>query len=145
MEDKIKAYGICLYKIDSTNIKILLCKSVKSKNRWGFVKGVQHKEESKKETAVREFLEESSILIEYKYLEEYFEQKNDMKDIGIFLVNYDNIKDIKKYFEDDILKDNFLCSENSEIKFFNLKNIEYMKKKQLNILEDIIKYFKKGN
>jgi len=145
MEHKIKAYGICLYKQEASSIKILLCKSVKSQNRWGFLKGVQDQNESKKQTAIREFFEESGIEVEYKYLENYFEQVNETKDIGIYLVNYKNIKKIDHHFIDEKLLDHFLCWENSEVKFFDIENIKDVKKKQKNIVEEIIKYFKKGN
>lgn len=144
MEHKIKAYGICLYKEEASNVKILLCKSVKSQNRWGFLKGVQDQNESKKQTAIREFFEESGIEVEYKYLENYFEQVNETKDIGIYLVNYKNIKKINHHFIDEKLLDHFLCWENSEVKFFDIENIKDVKKKQKNIMEEIIKYFKKG-
>ena len=144
MEHKIKAYGICLYKKNSDSIKILLCKSVKSQNRWGFLKGVQDDGETKKQTAKREFFEESGIEVEYKYLENYFEQKNETKDIGIFLVNYENVKKIDHHFINEELLDHFLCWENSEVKFFDIDKIKDIKKKQKYIVEDIIKYFKKG-
>jgi ADP-ribose pyrophosphatase YjhB (NUDIX family) len=72
MKRKIKAYGICLYKVENINnksiIKILLCKSVFSLNNWGCLKGVQDKNESKKQTAKREFFEECSILVSQKNL-----------------------------------------------------------------------------
>ena len=144
MEQKIKAYGICLYKIEQSEVKILLCKSVKSQNKWGFLKGVQDQNESKQQTAIREFFEESGIQVEYKYLENYFEQINETKDIGIFLVNYKNVKKIEHHFINEKLLDHFLCWENSEVKFFNLKNMAEIKKKQKDIVEEIIKYFKKG-
>jgi ADP-ribose pyrophosphatase YjhB (NUDIX family) len=144
MEHKIKAYGICLYKNETKGIKILLCKSVKSQNRWGFLKGVQEQNESKKQTAIREFFEESGIKVEYKYLENYFEQINETKNIGIYLVNYKNVKKIENNFINDKLLDHFLCWENSEVKFFDIDNIKNIKKKQINLVEDIIKYFKKG-
>ena len=144
MEHKIKAYGICLYKNEPKGIKILLCKSVKSKNRWGFLKGVQDENESKKQTAIREFFEESGIKVEYKYLENYFEQINETKNIVIYLVNYKNVKKIEHNFINDKLLDHFLCWENSEVKFFDIDDVKDIKKKQINLVEDIIRYLKKG-
>ncbi|MEA3553434.1 MAG: NUDIX domain-containing protein [Campylobacterota bacterium] len=144
MEHKIKAYGICLYKIEPSCVKILLCKSVKSQNRWGFLKGVQDENESKKQTAIREFFEESGIEVEYKYLENYFEQINETKDIGIFLANYENVKKIDHHFINEKLLDHYLCWENSEVKFFDINNIKDIKKKQKNIVKEIIEHFKKG-
>jgi len=141
---KTKAYGICLYKVEKNSIKILLCKSITSKNRWGFLKGVQEKGESDFQTAIREFREESSINIEKKYLEKYFEQKNSEKDIGIYLVNYNNIHSIEKYFNDDMLHKKYLSWENNDVKFFNINTLPNIKKKQNSLIQDIIKYLQKG-
>jgi len=138
---KIKAYGISLYKRDNKgNIKLLLCKSVSSKNRWGFLKGAQEKGESNIQTAIREFEEESSINIKERYLGKYFEQLNSEKDIGVYLVNYKNIYGIEKYFHNDILQAKYLSSENSDVEFFNINNLPMIKKKQTNIVKDIVKY-----
>ena len=70
---KIKAYGICLYKFDKkeNQYKILLCKSVSSLNKWGCLKGGSENNETKKETAIREFYEECHIKIPQKYLTNY--------------------------------------------------------------------------
>ena len=77
---KIKAFGIALYKVEKTTIKILLCKSVISKIKWGFLKGQQEFNETKQQTAIREFFEECSILVDEKYLDKYFQQLNEDKD-----------------------------------------------------------------
>ena len=137
---KDKAYGICLYKKDKNNTKILLCKSVLSINKWGFLKGVSLESETKEQTAIREFFEESSILVKQSYLEEYFFQENKDKDIGIFLVNYKNIKNINNYFDNDILKEKYLDKENSKVQFMNIKDIPQIKKKQINIASKIIDF-----
>lgn len=141
---KIKAFGICLYKKDKNDIQILLCKSVSSKNRWGFLKGVQIKDETDFQTAIREFKEESSIDISKKYLGKYFEQKNDEKDIGIYLVNYNNISDIDKFFQKNTLYKKYLSCENSDVEFFNITKLPKIKKKQSKLTEDIITYLQKG-
>jgi len=141
---KVVAYGICLYKKTDEKIYILLCKSVKSSHRWGALKGVALEDEQPQDTAIREFEEESSIKIEKKYLEKLFFQENISKDIGIYLVNYDNISDIEQYFQDDILFDRYLSSENSMVKFFDIKNLPLIKKKQYKIIENISEYLK-GN
>jgi len=140
--NKIKAYGICLYKIDKNNIKVLLCKSISSKNRWGFLKGVQEKNETNEETARREFKEECGINIDKSILENYFEQSNKTKDIGIYLVNYDNINNIDKYFTNDKLLNNYLSWENSAVKFYNLQSLPKIKTKQFKLTNNIIKHFK---
>jgi ADP-ribose pyrophosphatase YjhB (NUDIX family) len=142
MEEKIKAYGLCLYKKTYHDTKILLCKSSNSKEKWGLLKGVEDKGESKKETATREFFEESSIEIKEYYLEKYFEQINPTKDIGIFLVNYDNIKGIEKYFENDKLLNKYLSLENTDVEFFNIKDLPPIKKKQIIMMDKILRYLK---
>jgi len=49
---KIKAYGVCLYLKTKNSYKILLCKSIKSEHRWGFLKGVALNNETSKQTAI---------------------------------------------------------------------------------------------
>jgi 8-oxo-dGTP pyrophosphatase MutT (NUDIX family) len=141
---KTKAYGISLYKIERNTIKLLLCKSTTSKNRWGFLKGVQDKDETDFQTAIREFKEESSINIAKRYLGKYFEQKNDEKDIGIYLVNYNNISGVEKYFNNDTLYKKYLSWENSDAQFFDTEHLPKIKKKQSKLIEDVVKYLQKG-
>ncbi len=145
MATKIKAYGICLYKKTPHTTKILLCKSVHSKTKWGFLKGGQDQSENKAETAIREFFEESSIEVEIKYLEKYFVQINQKKDIGIYLVNYKNIKDADNYFENEKLHKHCLSWENTKVEFFDIAKIPKIKKKQYKIMNSIIQHFKKVN
>ncbi|MEA3513540.1 MAG: NUDIX domain-containing protein [Campylobacterota bacterium] len=142
---KIKAYGICLYKIDKFSTKLLLCKSITSNERWGFLKGGEEEGETKIQTALREFEEESNIKVSPVYLEKYFEQINTEKDIGIYLVNYDKINNIEKYFIDDKLLSSNLSWENSSVKFFDIKSLPLIKKKQQKIMLEIVQYFKKGS
>ena len=137
--DKIKAYGICLYKIKKNKIEILLCKSIKSKNKWGFLKGVKEANETKQQTAKREFQEECSIKIDTKYFEQYFEQINKTKDIGIYLVNTSNV-DIDLYFIDNILIDYYLSWENQEVRFFDITSLPLFKKKQSELILQICKF-----
>jgi len=141
---KIKAFGISLYKIEKNSVNILLCKSIASKSRWGFLKGVQDKGESDFQTAIREFKEESSINIEKKYFEKYFEQKNLEKDIGIYLVNYNNIQNIEKYFSNNKLLKKYLSWENSDAQFFDISKLPNIKKKQSKLVRDIVTYLQKG-
>ncbi|MEA1915822.1 MAG: NUDIX domain-containing protein [Campylobacterota bacterium] len=139
---KITAFGICLYRvINKKNIEILLCKSVKSELKWGLLKGVSENKESSIQTALREFEEESSIYVDKKYLENYFEQKNTDKDIGIWLVDINNISNWGQYFTNGSLKENLLSWENSKAKFYNLNNLPPIKKKQITLIKDIKDYF----
>ena len=142
---KIKAYGICLYKIEDDKIKILLCKSVTSFKKWGFLKGVEEKNETVRETAQREFFEECNIKVSSKQLEEYFEQINKDKDIGIYISNANKFKNLDSYFNKDTLLDNNLSWENSKVKFFNIDNLPAIKKKQSKLINEIIDFLKSKN
>ncbi len=142
---KIKAYGIGLYKRQQNTIKILLCKSSVSKEKWGFLKGVEEDDESKQQTAQREFFEESSIKVAIKNFEEYFEQKNDEKDIGIYLSNMKNIHNIDSFFVNDTLRTNYLSWENQKVKFFDIGKLPPIKKKQLKLILEVIGFLRSKN
>ena len=45
----------------------------------GFLKGVTILNEKREDTAIREFKEECNILVDEKYLENFFIQENDLK------------------------------------------------------------------
>ena len=142
MRSHVKAYGVVPYLLNGQDIKILLCKSVASKDKWGCLKGTKTKNETAFECAKREFFEESSINVEIALFENYFEQLNIDKDIGIWLVNADNIEDLEKYFVEDILKSNYLSWENSKVKFFSLNNLPRIKNKQENLIKEIKDFLK---
>jgi ADP-ribose pyrophosphatase YjhB (NUDIX family) len=136
---KIKAYGIALYLNTTKTTKLLLCKSINSKSKWGFLKGVNHPlDKTPKDTARREFKEESNINIKQKHIGKYFYQENNYKDIGIYLVNGKNIEDINNFFKDDILLKKYNSDENSEVKFFNINNLPKIKNNQSKILDNIL-------
>jgi ADP-ribose pyrophosphatase YjhB (NUDIX family) len=116
---------------------VLLCKSVNSKQKWGFLKGVCMKYEQQKRCAQREFFEESGIFVDIKKFEEYFEQINPTKDIGIYLVNYNSIQDASEHFLDDELITQCISKENSKVKFFDLKQLPKIRSKQKKIAYDI--------
>ncbi len=137
MKSHAKAYGVVLYLVEKNDIKILLCKSVMSRNKWGCLKGMKLKEETAFECAKREFLEESSIDVEIGLFEDYFEQINLEKDIGIWLVNANNIYDLNEKFVDYTLKSNYLSWENSKVKFFSLSELPALKKKQVKLINEI--------
>ncbi len=139
--NKLKAYGIALYKNENNTIKLLLCKSILSNSRWGFLKGVvDDNDTTPKQTAQREFQEESGIFINQNLLTKYFYQENEEKDIGIYLVDATNLDYIDKYFKDDKLLSKYICNENDEVKFFDINSLPLFKKKQQRLLEDICKY-----
>lgn len=141
--EKIKAFGICLYKIiNREKVEILLCKSVQSKKKWGLLKGIQENGETDIQTAIREFLEESSIQIDTKQVGQYFEQQNESKDIGIWVVNINTISNHNSFFINESLKQKYISSENSQVKFFNINHLPIIKKKQKILIQQIIEYFK---
>ncbi|RTZ96596.1 MAG: NUDIX hydrolase [Deltaproteobacteria bacterium] len=140
---KIKAFGICLYKtFNPDHVEILLCKSVNSNTKWGFLKGVQKNGETDIQTAIREFREESTININQYFLEQYFEQHNKSKDIGIWIVNSININSYNNYFTNNSLKKECLSSENSQVSFFDINNLPVIKKKQKYLIHQIVDHFK---
>ena len=145
MKSHIKAYGLVPYIVKNNNIKILLCLSVASKNKWGCLKGTKNKTETAYECAKREFFEECSLNVETALFENYFEQINIDKDIGIWLVNADNIEELNKYFDEDTLKNNYLSWENSKVKFFSLNNLPRIKTKQVNLVKEITDFLKSKN
>ena len=145
MRSHVKAYGVVPYLIRNDNIKILLCLSVASKDKWGCLKGTKNKEESAYECAKRELFEESSLHAEAALFENYFEQINIDKDVGVWLVNADNIEDLDKYFIEDTLKSNYLSWENSKAKFFSLNNLPRIKNKQVNLVKEIKDFLKSKN
>ena len=145
MRSHVKSYGVVPYLVIDDNIKILLCKSVASKDKWGCLKGTKTNKESAYECAKREFLEESSINVDIALFENYFEQINIDKDVGIWLVNANNIENLNKYFDDDTLKSNYLSWENSKVKFFSLNNLPRIKSKQVNLINDIKDFLKNKN
>lgn len=145
MIKKHKAYGVVPYLVEENDIKILLCKSVMSKDKWGCLKGVKEDNETAFECARRELHEESSIDVDIALFEDYFEQVNVDKNIGIWLVNTNNIEGIDEYFYDYKLKENFLSWENSKVKFFSLDDLPKIKKKQTRLLEEIKDFLKSKN
>jgi len=143
--EAIKAFGILLYKIEKNSIKILLCKSVKSLDKWGCLKGMQVADESDKECAKREFKEECGIIVETYLFEDYFYQQNKEKNVGIWIVNAEKINDLDKYFYEDKLYDYFLSWENSKVKFFDINELPNIKKKQSVLIEEIKDFLQNKN
>ena len=141
---KTKAYGVLLYKIEKRRIKILLCKSVTSRKKWGCFKGCQENERPY-ETAIREFYEESKIHVNRINFEEYFEQKNEAKDIGIWLVNAKNVHDLNKFFTYDELKSDNLSWEIIRASFFDIYDLPPLKNNQKQLLKKVIGFLRNKN
>ncbi|WP_121628702.1 NUDIX domain-containing protein [Poseidonibacter antarcticus] len=142
MKSHIKAYGVVPYLVTQNDIKILLCKSVKSKDKWGCLKGLKEKDENAYECAQRELFEESSIKVEIGIFEDYFEQINLEKDIGVWLVNASNIEGLESMFVNEKLKNNYLSWENSKVKFFSIYDLPDIRSKQIILVEEITKSLK---
>lgn len=135
---KVKAFGVVPYKVEEDGtIKILLCKSVKSLNKWGCLKGVLAKDETAKECAKREFFEESSIIVDTSLFEDYFYQENKDKDVGIWIIDTSKIVNIDSFFRDDTLYSYLLSWENSKVKFFDINNLPEIKNKQKKLIDSI--------
>jgi len=111
---------------------------MKSKDRWGFLKGVSKEYEEPEDTAIREFREESSIKVDKKDFESFFIQKNELKNIGIYLLNYNKIKDIDKYFDNEVLFKKYISLENSDVRFFDIDSLPPIKKKQKYLIKEVI-------
>jgi len=127
---KERSYGICPYYIKDRKIFILLNKTSYISD-WNFFKGKIEKEETKKECVIREFIEEARFdLSDYK-LENYFEQKNRRKDIGIFLVQIEDKIDF--YFD---------RKEIFEYQWLELNPNIKLSKNQQKIFNDIFIFFK---
>ena len=142
MKSHVKAYGVVPYLVEKNDVKILLCKSVMSRDKWGCLKGLKLEKESDFECARREFFEESSIDVETALFEDYFEQINLEKDVGIWLVNANNIENLDEKFTDYRLKNNYLSWENSKVKFFSLDDLPPIKKKQIKLVSEIKDFLK---
>ena len=142
MKSHVKAYGIVPYLVTKNDIKILLCKSVASKEKWGCLKGMKEKNENAYKCAQRELFEESSIKVEIGILEDYFEQINLEKDIGIWIVNSSNIEGLDEMFFEDKLKKNYLSWENSNVKFFSINKLPNIRKKQVTLIQEITNFLK---
>ena len=142
MKSHIKAYGVVPYLVTQNDIKILLCKSVKSKDKWGCLKGLKEKDENAYVCAQRELFEESSIKVEIGIFEDYFEQINLEKDIGVWLVNASNIEGLDSMFVNGKLKNNYLSWENSKVKFFSIYDLPDIRNKQIILVEEITKSLK---
>jgi 8-oxo-dGTP pyrophosphatase MutT (NUDIX family) len=107
-------------------------------NKWGLIKGRVENTENNKETAIREFFEETGIKLKFKYLEKFFFQKNFYKNIGVFLYNAENIKYYTSYFKNDELK--YKTNENETIKWFPLDELPLIHNNQKELVKNIKEY-----
>jgi predicted NUDIX family NTP pyrophosphohydrolase len=141
----VKSYGIVLYKASKKDIKILLCLGIASEDKWGCLKGSKDKDETAYNCAKREFFEESSINVDIALFEDYFEQINIEKNVGVWLVNASNIDNLDRYFDKDSLKPEYLSWENCEVKFFSINKLPKIKSKQKDLLRQIKEFLLSKN
>lgn len=137
-----KAYGVCLYTKYNDSYKVLLCQSVDNLNKWGFLKGTKRGTETPRKAAVREFMEESGIKIERKNLEHFFYQKNKRKDVGIFMLDGATVKNLDTFFDGDSLKKEYVCTENENVRFFDIEELPKIKKKQILLIKKVVDVLK---
>lgn len=121
------SYGVCPYAIKDGEVEILLIQP-KGHTEWGFIKGKIDSGETKKDCAVRECLEETNIIVGIDYLEDYYEQVNKKKNVGIFLVD-------SRYLDFSRIK--LEKREVGSIKFFKIKDSIKINKNQSQILQKI--------
>ena len=136
-----KTYGIVPYIVTKKGVKILLCLDVASDDKWGCLKGTK----VKNETAFMFTKEKSTKNEIIELFEEYFEQINQEKDIGVWLVNASNIENMDRYFNGNTLKSEYLSWENSKVKFFSLKKLPKIKSMQKKLVSEIKDFLESKN
>lgn len=126
------SYGICPYKIQNNQVLIYLNKT-SEKSLWNFFKGKSEAGENTRQTAIREFYEEAGVLVQDEHLEEFFTQSNYRKDIGIFLVDFNNYADAFILQKSEIYKASWISI---------LDDYNDVSANQCNIYNDIFLHFK---
>jgi 8-oxo-dGTP pyrophosphatase MutT (NUDIX family) len=126
------SYGICPYIIINGSFFILVNKTSRT-SYYNFFKGKIEADETKEQAAIREFYEETGIKVKEEDLEEFFEQKNPRKDIGIFLVDFSKYNHLPFKFEEDEIYSAIWINISKEVE---------MSKNQKNIFSDIMLHFK---
>lgn len=144
--------GIIAYYFDkdSKQFKFLVAHPggpyFKNIKKYGFPKGHQEKNESLKETAIREFKEETGLDIDYLRLKICIENITKKKNVYYFLYPMDEIWDTSKMYSNQFYIEKFQQSfpELDDYKYIpleNLKNILFQQDKKL--VEIIAQHFEK--
>jgi len=124
------SYGICPYQIREDGVYVLLNKTGRIGD-YNFFKGKIEEGESIEDCAVREFEEESGIVVAQSYLGDYFFQKGSRKDVGIFLISFTD-------------KEISISADPEEIFSYSWVRIDdgvVTSKNQQKIMDDIVFYF----
>lgn len=141
------SYGTCIYyKNELDNSVSILLIQPKGHKEWGFPKGKIESNETKEQCAIRETFEEIGIKIKEELLEKYFEQTNKRKDIGIFLVNMNNL-DLNSKFKinpREVHKVKLLNVNDINVNNINVNDKFDIYKNQSSILNNIINYLNRG-
>ena len=124
---KAYSYGVCPYRITNDSIEIMLVQST-GHEEWGFIKGKIDKGESIPECAKRECSEETNIGFDINNLEDYFYQVNSKKNIGIFLIDVNNL---------DLGRLKLSKRELQAYKWFYITDDIFISKNQIKILDSI--------
>ena len=131
------SYGTCIYyKNELDNSVSIILIQPKGHKEWGFPKGKIESNETKEQCAIRETFEEIGIKIKEELLEEYFEQTNKRKDIGIFIVNMNNL-DLNSKFKIN-------PCEVHKVKLLNVNDEFDIYKNQSSILNNIVNHLIRG-
>lgn len=126
------SYGICPYQVREDGVYVLLNKTGRVGD-YNFFKGKIESGETIRDCAVREFEEESGIVVSKSYLGDYFFQKGTRKDVGVFLISFTD-------------KDISISADPEEIFSYSWVRIDngvVTSKNQQKIMNDIIHYFSK--
>jgi bis(5'-nucleosidyl)-tetraphosphatase len=127
------SYGVCPYRIRYNKIDILMIQAL-GRNDWGFIKGKVEPDEDEKETAVRECKEETGINIITEDLEDMFFSVQKRKNMGIFLVNAENVNTNTL---------NLCESEVSGIKWYTLGTEIEVQSNQVDVFNQIYEFISK--
>jgi len=120
------SYGVAPYTIINGYYYVLLNKALDN-NLYNFFKGKLENTESTKETAIREFYEETGVLVDINDLGEYFYQNSKRKNVGIYLLDWSKYKDKKFHFQkSEIWSASWVHIESAEVSNNQKKIVKYI-------------------
>lgn len=144
--------GIIAYYFDkdSKQFKFLVAHPggpyFKNIKKYGFPKGHQEKKESLKETAIREFKEETGLDIDYLRLNICIENITKKKNVYYFLYPMNKIWDTSKMYSNQVYIEKFQQSfqEIDDYKYIPLEDLEELLFQQdKNLVKKIAQSFEK--
>lgn len=144
--------GIIAYYFDknSKQFKFLVAHPggpyFKNIENYGFPKGHQEKNESLKETAIREFKEETGLDVDYLRLKNCIENITKKKNVYYFLYPMDEIWDTSKMYSNQFYIEKFQESfpEIGDYKYIPLEHLEdILFQQDKNLVKKIAQSFEK--